>query len=111
MAGLLTESGVPAERIQLEETGTDTLSSVRAVSRLLHEQPTSGPVLVATSAYHLLRCLILLRLFGIAARACPPPPMPASVFWSKRWYWRLREVPALGYDAALALWLRVMRKL
>jgi vancomycin permeability regulator SanA len=110
MARLLTESGVSGERIQLEETGSDTLSSVRAVARLLPQARSRGPVVVATSAYHLPRCLILLRVFGVAAKPCRPPPMPAAASWRKRWYWRLREVPALPYDVTLALWLRLMQR-
>lgn len=105
MARLLREGfGVPANRIAEDPTGTDTLSSVRAVVTLLREH--RGPVLAATSAYHLPRCLLLLRLAGIPARAVPPPGMPAASRWHKRWWWRLREVPALPYDAALMLWHR-----
>lgn len=111
MAGLLQESGVPGEQIQLEETGSDTLSSVRAVAQLLRQQPSHGPVMLATSAYHLPRCLILLRLFGIAARPCPPPRGSATGTWWKRWYWRAREVAALPYDVTLALWLRIIERL
>ena len=111
MAGLLTESGVPGERIHLEETGFDTLSSVRAAIQLLRQMQPRGPVMVATSAYHLPRCLILLRLFGMAAQPCPPPCIPVAASWRKRWYWRLREVPALPYDVMLVLWLRLKRRL
>jgi vancomycin permeability regulator SanA len=107
MAGLLRESGVLGERIQLEETGTDTLSSVRAIARLLRKAPSRGPVMVATSSYHLPRCLILLFLFGIAAQRCPPPRNQAGASGRTRWYWRLREMAALPYDAALALWSRL----
>jgi uncharacterized SAM-binding protein YcdF (DUF218 family) len=100
MARLLRQSGVSPERILLEETGTDTLSSVRAVARLL----AGGiPVYVATSGYHLPRCRLLLRLAGIAAFACPPPPASTG-FW-QRWYWRLREAAAIPYDAILGLLL------
>src|ERR1700680_2423940 len=52
MAGILTESGVRSDRIHLEETGSDTLSSVRAIVRLLRESHASGRVMVATSPYH-----------------------------------------------------------
>ena len=107
MAGLLMKSGVHGDRILLEETGTDTLSSARAIARLLRESHTRGRVMVATSTYHQPRCLMLLCLFGIAARPCPFPPRPASTSWARRWYWRLREVPALPYDAALAIWSRL----
>jgi len=111
MAGLLRESGVESERILLEETATDTLSSVRAIRRLLREHPPQGRVMVATSAYHVPRCLILLCLFGIAAQPCPGRREPAARKWWKRWYWRLREVPAVPYDAALALWERLTGRL
>ncbi|MEA2771200.1 MAG: hypothetical protein QOD93_4162, partial [Acetobacteraceae bacterium] len=40
-------------------------------------------------------------------RACPPPPVPAATSLWLRWYWRLREAPALPYDALLMVWLRV----
>jgi uncharacterized SAM-binding protein YcdF (DUF218 family) len=106
MGRLLMEAGVPAEAIYEEGTGTDTLSSVRAVVRLVRGGP---PVYACTSAYHLPRCLMLLRLAGIRARACPPPPVPAASNPWLRWYWRLREAPALPYDALLMLWLRLRR--
>jgi vancomycin permeability regulator SanA len=111
MAGLLMKSGVAAERILLEETGHDTFSSVRAIHRLLRERPASGHVMVATSAYHLPRCLILLCLSGIPAQPCHPPRMPAARSVWKRWYWRLREIPAIPYDAALMIWARLTGRL
>jgi uncharacterized SAM-binding protein YcdF (DUF218 family) len=107
MAALLAEKGVPPERILLEETGTDTLSSVRAVVRLLRAHHLRAPVYVATSGYHLPRCRLLLRIAGVTADACPPSP-PAAGFWP-RWYWRLRELPAIPYDAMLG-WLMSLRR-
>jgi uncharacterized SAM-binding protein YcdF (DUF218 family) len=104
MARLLTEAGFPDHAVMKEPTGTDTLSSVRAVARLIAGR---SPVYACTSAYHLPRCLVLLRLAGISARACPPPAVPAATGRWQRWYWRLRETPALPYDALLMLWLRV----
>lgn len=105
MARLLREGlGVPADRIVEEPTGTDTFSSAVAVLRLLRDH--SGPVLAATSAYHLPRCVLLLRLAGLRAGPVPPPPVPAATVLWKRWWWRLREVPALPYDALLMLWHR-----
>jgi vancomycin permeability regulator SanA len=103
MARQLIDAGYPAETIHEETTGTDTLSSVRAAGRLVRGKP---PVYACTSAYHLPRCLVLLRLAGIKARGCPPPSVPAATSRYQRWYWRLREIPALPYDALLILWLR-----
>jgi vancomycin permeability regulator SanA len=96
MAGILKDLGVPNKNIQMEETGTDTLSSALACARLLHTH--RGPVFVASSAYHLLRCVALLRLADCRAGACPPPPYPAAPGPFSRWYMRLRECAALPVD-------------
>ena len=106
MASLLRRFGVPLERILLEESGRDTLSSVRAVKALLHAHGHVEAVYVATSAYHLPRCLTLFRLAGVPVRACPPPAFPAAQRWQARWYWRVRELLAFPVDLALMLLLR-----
>lgn len=105
MAALLRDRGVPPERIVEEPTGTDTLSSVLACVALLRARGHAGPAFAATSGYHLPRCLLLLRMAGVPARPVPPPGADPS--WPRRWYWRLREAPALPYDAALMLAARL----
>lgn len=107
----LVSHGVPADRVILEDTGTDTLSSIRAVRRLLLQLGPRGPVHLASSFYHLPRCLILARLAGLHAHACPPPPVPGTTSQWQRWYWRLREIPALPYDALLMIVLRLTGRL
>lgn len=109
MARLLRDAGVPAADIHQEPTGVNTLRSVQACARLLRGR--RGPVYAATSAYHLPRCLLLLRLAGLDARRCPPHNGPAAASLPRRWYWRLREVPALPLDAALLMWFRLMGRL
>lgn len=106
MARLLAEGGIQPDAIIEETTGTDTLSSARAVARIIRALPPA-PVYACSSAYHLPRCLLLLRLAGIRARPCPPPPLPAATAFGRRWFWRLREVPAVPYDTALMLWHRL----
>jgi uncharacterized SAM-binding protein YcdF (DUF218 family) len=108
MARQLIDAGYPEACVTREDTGTDTLSSVRAVRPLL---PAGIQVYACTSAYHLPRCLLLLRLAGVPARPCPPPPVPAATGLRMRWYWRLREAPALPYDALLMLGLRLLRRI
>ncbi len=66
MARLLRDFGVAEAAILRESTATDTLSSVRAVRRLLGGR--HAPVYAATSAYHLPRCLLLRRRAGRPAR-------------------------------------------
>jgi uncharacterized SAM-binding protein YcdF (DUF218 family) len=111
MGGLLRSEARPGWSFILEETATDTLSSVRAVRRLLRARTLRGPLYAATSAYHLPRCLLLLWLAGIPARPCPPPAAPAAASRWRRWYWRLREIPAIPYDGALTLVLRLAGRL
>jgi uncharacterized SAM-binding protein YcdF (DUF218 family) len=106
MAGLLREAGVPPGRIIPEPTARDTLDSIFACRALLRQR-RHGQVWAATSAYHLPRCLLLLRLAGVAARAVPPPPHPASRNVLRRWRWRLREVPAVPVDVLLLLLRRL----
>lgn len=98
MSALLRQYGVEEAQITQELTGTDTMSSARACANLLQGR---GPVWVASSGYHIPRCRMLMRRFGVSTRACPPPP--ASSRWRTRWYWRVREAVAIPVDFLLAL--------
>jgi uncharacterized SAM-binding protein YcdF (DUF218 family) len=106
MAALLEARGVPSERILKEESGTDTLSSAHAVSALLTRHAIAAPAFVASSLYHIPRCMVLLRLLGVPAHAAVPPLVPAATRWWRRCYWWLREVPALAYDVPLTMFWR-----
>ncbi len=110
MRRLLLRAHVPQERILMDETATDTLSSVRAVRRLLEEHEFTGTVYVATSKFHLPRCMILMRLAGFRPIACDPPKAAASRRFFKRWFWRLREVPAIPTDVVITLLLQLFRR-
>ena len=105
MAGLLRRRGVAPGRIVQEPTARNTIGSVRACAALL--RGFRGRVYAASSAYHLPRCVVLLRLAGLRALPCPPPRRPASQSRRRRWWWRLREVPAVPVDAALMVWWRL----
>jgi uncharacterized SAM-binding protein YcdF (DUF218 family) len=107
MAALLQARGIAEHHILLEETGTDTLSSARAVAVLLRSRAITVPVFAASSLFHLPRCLLLLRLLRIPARAAVPPIVPAATHWWLRAYWWLRELLALPYDCTLALLSRI----
>ncbi|MBU8537000.1 YdcF family protein [Falsiroseomonas tokyonensis] len=107
MTAILMEAGVPEDRIHQEPTGTDTFSSALACIALLRRIGHRGEVRLATHRYHLPRCLALFRLAGVRARGVPPPAGPSETGQPRRWAWRLREVPALPYDAALMVWARL----
>ncbi len=111
MRRILVQLKVPYDRILLDETATDTLSSVRAVRRLLEEHEFTGTVYVATSKFHLPRCLMLMRLAGMRAKICPPYRAAPSRRFFKRWFWRLREIPAILADAVFASLLRLFGRL
>ncbi len=104
MAGLLMQAGVPKDAILREDTAHDTMSSVYAVRALLRDH--DGPVYAATSGYHLLRCVMLLRLAGIQARMAEPPKQA----FRDVAYWWLREAAAIPYDLLLILWDRLRGK-
>lgn len=105
MARLLREAGVPEGSIRPEPSAHDTLASVRAVRRLLADH--AGPVCAASSGYHLPRCVLLLRLAGFTAHACPVG-VPPTRDWRWRWFWRAKECVSLPWDAFLGvlLWSR-----
>ena len=109
MADLLEAAGIGKDRIVVEPTGRNTIRSVLACRRLLG--PTRATIYVATSGYHLPRCVVLLRLAGLRARPGRSPSRSASRDAAKRWFWRLREVPAIPVDGALLLLLRLRRRL
>ncbi|GBQ26428.1 YdcF family protein [Gluconacetobacter azotocaptans] len=110
MARLLREAGIPDAAIMIEDTALDTLESVLACSALLRGCGYRGCVAVASSAYHLPRCLILMRLAGWQVARVPPARVPAARRWSRRWFWRLREVPAVPWDVLLLARRRLSRR-
>lgn len=107
MAELLMQRGIPAEQIIMEPTAHNTVASVLAVASLLED--VEGPVYAATSAYHMPRCVLLLGMAGLDAHRSPPAIGPASSRILRRWYWRLREVPAVPIDAVIMMWHRYVK--
>ena len=108
IAELLLQRGVHPDYIVLEPTGRNTLRSAIAVSTILHGK--KGPVYAATSAYHMPRCVLLLGLAGLDAHRSIPAIGPASSRVLRRWWWRLREIPAIPVDATIMAWLKLRKK-
>ncbi|MCC7426446.1 MAG: YdcF family protein [Alphaproteobacteria bacterium] len=103
----LIAAGIAAARIRTEPTARDTLESALRVREMLAAQAPPACVYALSSAYHVPRCRLLLRLAGLPARAAPAPANEAARVGRWRWlYMHLRELPALPYDALLMLWHR-----
>ena len=66
MAEALIAAGVPDAAIWRERTAVNTMRSALACARLL--AGSRARVYVATSTYHMVRCVLLLRLAGVRAR-------------------------------------------
>ena len=83
MGEILTERGVPAERMILEDQARDTRSNFRNVAQLI--DPT-GPVVLVSSNYHMDRAVRTARRAGFTrVLRLPAPssigPFAANVMW------------------------------
>ncbi len=99
MAAMLAAAGVSADSIIMEDTALDTTDSIFACRRLLGGR--NGPVYACSSRYHLPRCVLLLRLAGVPARACPP--LPEAENPGVRLFRWGREAAAIIYDFFVVL--------
>jgi len=71
-ASYLQERGVPAEAIVLEDQGTNSYESLRAVATLL-EARGLDEVLIVTDPYHALRSKLIAEQVGLTAHVSPTP--------------------------------------
>ena len=71
-AAYLTERGVPAEAILLEDRGTTSYESLQGVAALLAERGLDD-VLIVTDPYHALRSRLIAEDLGLNAGVSPTP--------------------------------------
>lgn len=109
MGHLLRENGVAEERIVLEQDARDTLDSVENCAAILAAAVRGAPVYVVTDGFHLVRSVLLFRVYGVATRGVRIASARASAGWLRWLYYSLREVPAVPWDLALALVRRSRR--
>lgn len=103
MSRLLRSAGVPEHTIIRDEDSCDTLQSVRNCVRILHSLPDFAQVVVCSDVYHVPRCRWLFKLYGITTRAGRViSGRPQKKAW-RRWYYTLREFPALIWDTLIVL--------
>jgi uncharacterized SAM-binding protein YcdF (DUF218 family) len=92
----LTRHGVPARRVVAVGTGTDTLTSVRAVARRMGEADWVSAVVV-TDPWHSLRTRTMARDAGIDAEASPTRQGPAVRTRKTQLRYVVREALAYSY--------------
>lgn len=99
MRGLLNAAGVSDDAILEDHAATDTFDSIIHCTKILRERGLGGHVLaLATSRYHLPRCLLLMRLAGWSVQ---PVPFPFTVTGPKRAF---RIVLRVGHESLASLW-------
>lgn len=103
MRNMLLEKGIAEPDILLDEASTDTLSSVRNCTRILHALPELGDVVICSDVYHIPRCRWLFHLYGIPSRA-GQVESGRRANTALRWmYYYTREALAIPWDTALVL--------
>lgn len=107
MAQRLCAHGIAPSRIIEDTMARDTMDTVRAAARLI---PHGTAVVAVSSAYHVPRCVALLRIAGLRPRGLGATT-GRRIGRAGRLYWTLRELPAVAWDVILALWLRLLGRL
>ena len=71
-AAYLSDRGVPADAILLEDQGTSSYESLAGVAEMLHERGLDD-VLIVTDPYHSLRSRLIAEQVGLRAHVSPTP--------------------------------------
>ncbi|NHO32752.1 ElyC/SanA/YdcF family protein [Acetobacter fallax] len=106
MAALLRDAGVPGDAILAEPVASDTCDSVIICTKILRARGYAGPVGVATSDFHMMRCVAMMRAMGWSVVTIPSPAGTGLPVGALLWQW-LREVPATVWDVFLVLLWRL----
>ena len=101
MAALLAEAGVASTRIVLESRAADTLDSAVLGAAILRRRGDARRVVACSSAYHVRRCRLLLRLAGVRAEGLAGQGDRASLGLHRWLYHAVRDSLLLPVDALL----------
>jgi uncharacterized SAM-binding protein YcdF (DUF218 family) len=96
MRDILTNAGVPANVISLEDRSTNTLENIRNALPILTKLHTKN-VLIVTDLYHAPRAKLIARRLGLNAKSASPPLAGASLRQIIKS--GLREIPAYLWAA------------
>ncbi len=100
---MLLRAGIRDEDILVDDQSRDTLESIERCHAMLLKQSDVESVVPCTSAYHVPRCSILLRLLGyrtlVIDMPADRPHLPL-----RKWTWFVfKELLALPYDVLLLI--------
>lgn len=99
MRQLLRAAGIAEDRILIEDDAPNTRASAINCAAMLRARPALRPVLVCSDRFHQPRCALLLRQCGLLAEAAPMPDERREMRAHVWLFYRLRELPAILYDA------------
>jgi len=102
MAQRLIEGGVARDRLVLDEDSLDTLQTGVAAARFAKANGLAG-VIVCTDSYHTPRTRLILWALGVPTRDGSARAGVRQMGFFNWLRMRLREIPAIPYDGALAL--------
>ncbi|GAN63873.1 hypothetical protein AA0313_2174 [Acetobacter indonesiensis NRIC 0313] len=111
MSELLKNAGISDGQIIAEQTATDTFDSIVACSKILQKQNIKNQsIMLATSPYHMPRCLLLMKIAGWETKAIPFPyaSLQGKTAFQK-FYILTHEALACAWDALLVLLWRIVR--
>ena len=106
MAERLVAQGLPADRLVLDEDSLDTLQTVLAATRFIRTRGLAGAI-VCTDSYHTPRTRLTFAALGVRTLDGSVKAGPRQMGWPEWARMRLREIPAIPYDGALALMKRL----
>lgn len=110
MRSYLLDRGLAAGLILTEPEGVDTLSSAVRCLEILRRQSDVNAVVLCSSSFHLPRCQMIFRVFGLPTERAAIPS-DRKVLGTLRWLRAsFREGPAFVLDMALALGRRLRNR-
>lgn len=109
MSTLLEEANIPPDRIILEDQAHDTLSSVENCAAIINKINPSSSVWIASDRYHVTRCTILFRLYGVDAHSLQIDSGRTANGMLRWSYYYLRETIAIPYDIGIVLFRKMRR--
>lgn len=109
MRTLLEEADIPPDRIILEDQAHDTLSSVGNCAAIISKINPYTLVLIASDRYHVMRCAILFRLYGLDAHSLRIESGRAANGMLRWSYYYFREAVAIPFDIGIVLFKKMCR--